>query len=144
MSFHAPKHYMVNHPKLGMGDGNNGCFRFSYGGDLFTVIASDGAGWEHVSVSLTYRTPKWTEMCYIKNLFWDDEDCVVQYHPPRSDYVNNHPYCLHLWRQINKDFPIPPSILVGISPSTSQSRGWQANADMITDQMKQLTEKETK
>jgi hypothetical protein len=55
-------------------------------------------------------------MCKIKELFWDDaEDWAVQYHPPMSRYVNNHPYCLHLWRPTDcGEMPFPPDILVGI------------------------------
>lgn len=68
-------------------------------------------GWEHVSVSTERRIPNWTEMCFVKNLFWDEEDCVVQFHPPASRYVNRHPYCLHLWRHAS--FPLPPMYLVG-------------------------------
>jgi hypothetical protein len=45
------------------------------------VIASDGKGWEHISVSLPNRCPNWREMCFIKSLFWDEEDVVIQYHP---------------------------------------------------------------
>ncbi|MGY2987654.1 DUF7694 domain-containing protein [Bradyrhizobium sp. USDA 4508] len=69
--------------------------------------------WEHVSVSTERRTPNWAEMCFVKDLFWNEDECVVQYHPPRSEYVNHHPYCLHLWRPIGLEFPMPPSILVG-------------------------------
>src|SRR5580658_4748259 len=43
---------------------------------------------EHVSVSLAHRCPTWEEMCKIKDLFWDDEDVVVQFHPAKSEYVN--------------------------------------------------------
>lgn len=85
------------------------------------VIACDGnvetpelAGWEHVSVSLPDRCPTWAEMAHVKSLFWSEDDCVVQFHPPRSEYVNNHPYCLHLWRCVGAPLPMPPSILVGI------------------------------
>ena len=77
------------------------------------VIISDGEGWEHVSASLPKRCPTWNEMCFLKNLFWDDEDCVVQFHPPKSEYVNNSNYCLHLWRPTDQDIPLPNSILVG-------------------------------
>lgn len=71
-------------------------------------------GWEHVSVSTKRRVPNWTEMCFVKALFWEDEEAVLQFHPPKSDYVNNHPHCLHLWR--HKDgHRLPPSILVGVS-----------------------------
>ena len=95
---------------------NNGAFHVSHwkpGEMPFTVIASDGLGWEHVSVSLPLRCPTWEEMCYIKATFWDEDDAVVQYHPPQKDYVNCHPHCLHLWRQPNIMFPIPPWQLVG-------------------------------
>lgn len=78
------------------------------------IIASDGRGWEHVSASISNRCPTWDEMTKIKQLFWDDEDCVIQYHPPKSDYVNNHPYCLHLWRPIDKEIIRPPKSLVGV------------------------------
>jgi hypothetical protein len=106
---------MVNHPTLGMGHGNNGFFRFEREGIVFNCIASDGLGWEHVSVSLNKkRCPTWDEMCIVKNTFWDAEDCVVQFHPPKSEHVNNHPYVLHLWRSKNQLIPTPPSFLVGI------------------------------
>ena len=80
------------------------------------IIASNGEGWEHVSVSIfshENKTPTWGNMCLVKNMFWDEEECVVQYHPPKSEYVNHHPGCLHLWRKIGFDYPTPPAILVG-------------------------------
>lgn len=85
-------------------------------GERLTIIATDGAdtGWEHVSVSTRRRIPNWTEMCFVKDLFWDPEDCVVQFHPARSTYVNNYGVVLHLWRCRYSSFPTPPEILVGI------------------------------
>ncbi len=85
------------------------------------VLASNGdqCGWEHVSVSLMDRAnacPSWAEMCIVKALFWDDEEAVIQFHPPKSEYVNAHPGCLHLWKQADAEFPVPPSILVGPKP----------------------------
>ncbi|WP_145669442.1 DUF7694 domain-containing protein [Bradyrhizobium stylosanthis] len=70
--------------------------------------------WEHVSVSIPRRCPNWQEMCFVKDLFWDGEECVMQLHPPRSEYVNNNRYCLHLWRPTCQEIPTPPSWLVGI------------------------------
>lgn len=97
-------------------DGNNGAFavRLPGGAQIF-CIASDGMGWEHVSVSKMDRCPTWEEMCRVKDAFWDPEDVVIQIHPPASDYVNNHPFCLHLWRKAGtNDFcELPPSIMVG-------------------------------
>jgi hypothetical protein len=76
------------------------------------VIASDGLGWEHVSVSKKYECPTWAEMCHVKALFWGDEDCVVQYHPAQSVYISLHPYCLHLWRPVDEKIPLPPGFMV--------------------------------
>lgn len=93
---------------------DGGLFEIKYGGRRLCVVASSGAAWEHVSVSLRNRTPNWQEMCFVKDLFWDEEECVIQYHLPKSQYVNNHDYCLHLWRPLNFDIPTPPTILTGI------------------------------
>jgi len=78
-------------------------------------MASDGAGWEHVSVSMPDKCPTWNQMCFIKAMFWGEEDAVIQIHPVNSEYVNHHPHCLHLWRKFNTNnyFEMPNSILVG-------------------------------
>ena len=73
----------------------------------------DGPPWEHVSVSTAVRTPTWAEMCYVKRLFWDDDEVVVQFHPAEKNYVNVHPNCLHMWRLKNAELPMPPTITVG-------------------------------
>lgn len=96
------------------GDGGNGVFKVFVKGKSLHVIASNGGGWEHVSVSKPNRCPTWDEMCAIKDMFFGPEECVVQYHPPKSEYVNNHPYCLHLWRPIGQEIPRPPADYVGI------------------------------
>jgi hypothetical protein len=113
MSFHVPEENRIKDGALASSkkNGNNGAFRVR---GMF-VIASDGGGWEHISVSTFGYTPTWDDMCKIKRIFWDAEDLVVQYHPRESEYVNNHPHCLHLWRPINKTLPEPPSIMVGIN-----------------------------
>lgn len=122
--FHVPEQYRIkNHPlfKTDVSFGNNGAFRIpihkEMGIEAF-VIASDGYGWEHVSVTIKEdgktETPTWEEMCVIKELFWDDTDCVVQYHPPKSEHVNMQENCLHLWRPVNVEFPVPPKIMVGV------------------------------
>lgn len=51
-------------------------------------------------------------MCHVKDLFWLPEECVVQFHPPRSVYRNLHPFCLHLWRHETYQFPLPEGDLV--------------------------------
>ena len=114
--FEVPEAYRIKVGPMASNSsyGNNGCFLVPNKPDLF-CIASDGGGWEHVSVSLIKqkRTPTWDEMCAIKDLFWGPEDVVVQYHPRRSEYVNLHPYCLHLWRQVGTAVETPPKFMVG-------------------------------
>jgi hypothetical protein len=102
-------------------DGNNGAFLLELSGGTLQLIVSDGEGWEHVSASFRNRCPTWPEMCYIKDLFWEVEEWVCQWHPPRSQYVNNHPYCLHLWRPTNGFADVPPINLVGIKALNMES-----------------------
>lgn len=80
------------------------------------AVVSDAMGWEHVSVSMPDRCPTWEDMCVIKDMFWDEDDLVIQLHPPKSEYINNHKYCLHLWRKSGtNDFcEAPPKIMVGV------------------------------
>lgn len=100
--------------------GFNGAFQIPLEGPpklTVFVIASDGGGWDHVSVSLPppgLRTPSWRTMCAVKALFFRDDEWVAQFHPATEAYVNNHAGCLHLWRPQRIDFPQPPSWMVGI------------------------------
>jgi hypothetical protein len=81
------------------------------------IIASSGSKdvpWEHVSVSTrAARCPSWEEMCFVKDLFWEEEEVVMQLHPRKSQYVNCHPFCLHLWRPLLTTIPTPPPMTVG-------------------------------
>jgi hypothetical protein len=93
--------------------GNNGAFLIPHKGETLCVVVSDQGGWDHVSVSLERRCPSWAEMCFVKSLWFDPEEAVMQLHPPASDYVNYHRYCLHLWRPQDAGIPLPPSWMVG-------------------------------
>lgn len=129
-SFAHLERYRMNFvPALATPHGlHSGAFYFTkQDGSVMRIIAHDGitgdgpedvTGWEHVSISVQdhkghLRTPVWSEMCHVKNLFWDDEESVIQFHPPRSEYVNHHPHTLHLWRPLGFVVPTPPSDLVG-------------------------------
>lgn len=86
------------------------------GGPILRVmVAPTDEEWQHVSVSLAHRCPTWEEMCRIKALFWTEDETVVQFHPPKSDYINNHKYCLHLWCLKGREIPRPPSVFVGFN-----------------------------
>jgi len=98
--------YIIPHPKI-----------VNY---YFQVIASTGEGWDHVSACLRHRRhgafiercPNWPEMCFLKDFFFDKQETVIQYHPAESDYVNTHPWVLHLWRPQTVELPVPATILV--------------------------------
>jgi hypothetical protein len=95
------------------GDGGCGMFKVFVGGRSFFVIASVGGGWDHVSVSRKGgKIPTWDEMCAIKDMFFTADEVVVQYHPKKSEYVNIHEGCLHLWRPHGEEIPTPPIIYV--------------------------------
>ena len=117
LRYRGDKRHLVLHPTAGVGDGE------TYGAAIIPgptsadlkVIFSSGMeddDWEHVSVSCRNRCPNWIEMSFIKELFWDAEDCVVQFHPPKSDYINLHDFVLHLWRHTTQVFPMPPKVYV--------------------------------
>lgn len=105
--------------------GFNGMFSFPLPGEARRVycVASDGTDakpgwpkWKHVSVSFgaaNHKTPSWEVMCAVKELFFEPEETVIQLHPPKSRWINNHPGCLHLWRYLEGEFPLPPSFYVG-------------------------------
>ena len=98
------------------GDDYNGMFKVFVKGKSFVAIASNRCGWEHVSISpATDRkngTPTWSEMCAIKDMFFEKEETVLQYHPAESEYVDLCTNCLHLWRPIGQDVPKPPLYMV--------------------------------
>lgn len=87
-----------------------------------SIIVSWGAGWEHASVA-PFRhsyTPSWDDMCWLKSLIWRDDEAVIQIHPPKAEYVNNMPNCLHLWRCTYREMILPPSCLVGVRKGQTQ------------------------
>lgn len=88
---------------------NNGAFRIPGG---LVVIASDGLGWDHVSVSLQDRCPTWDEMKRVKEMFFTDDEPAFQIYPTKGQYRNYHPHCLHWWRPQNDTFPLPDPIQV--------------------------------
>jgi hypothetical protein len=106
-----------------------GIFIVPHGADRLFIIATDGMDpnqpedaikWNHVSVSVTNRRgvrlgrcATWEQMCHVKDLFWEPEETVLQFHPKKSEYVNCHPHCLHLWLPVGIEVQLPPAIFVG-------------------------------
>ena len=94
--------------------GWNGDFLVPLEGDYWRVRISDGVGWRHLSVANAQRStlPSWNVMRRLKDYFFADESWVVQFHPAKSENVNEHPWVLHLWEPLNETLPRPPVILV--------------------------------
>jgi hypothetical protein len=125
--------------------GNNGFFRIPFGRETLACQISEGGGWDHVSVSLPHRCPTWEEMCFIKELFFRDDETCFQLHPAKKENISFHPYCLHIWRPQTQEecdvvkqawgdewpygsafvapsaIPLPPVIFVG--PQTTEKGG---------------------
>lgn len=99
-------------------DGNNGHFFIPYHTKFFFCIVSDGLGWEHVSVRIVDKKfkhdwiPDYRALKTIKELFWGDDECVVQYFPAKADHVNIADNVLHLWKPILQEMPVPPKVFV--------------------------------
>ena len=70
------------------GDQGNGVFSLPSprGGGALLCIASNGDGWDHVSVSLPNRCPNWPEMEHVKRLFFADDETAMQLHVPPADH----------------------------------------------------------
>ena len=103
----------------------NGAFEFLKGGNKYLVICSDGLGWDHVSMTIRNRkrTPSWAEMQWVKQLFFEDAEPALQIHAPEDEHVNNHKYCLHLWRDQKNKMELPESLMVGIKGLTDLKAG---------------------
>ena len=83
-------------------------------------IFSVADGWEHLSVSTPTRCPTWEEMQFMKEVFWKDNEVCYQLHPAKENYINNHPYCLHIWRKIGNDPELPPTWMVGFNVGVTE------------------------
>ena len=93
-----------------------------------SFVASWGGGWDHVSVAPLKKkiVPSWDMMCKVKDIFFKPDEAVIQIHPPKDEYVNNMPNCLHLWRANDKEMVLPPSFMVGL-------RKGQTMADVLKE-----------
>lgn len=67
---------------------------------------SDGRRWLHFSVAHPSRIPNHQELARYKGWFIGDDRKAIHVFPPRSEHVNIHPYCLHLFSCFDTD-PLP-------------------------------------
>jgi hypothetical protein len=60
----------------------------------------------HLSVSHAKRYPTWEEIRDLRYLLIPDEVMVAMFLPPRSQYVDVHHYCFHLYEVEASDQPV--------------------------------------
>lgn len=64
---------------------------------------ADGRVWAHLSTAFPSRLPTWGDLRKAKDLFLGEEARAIQVLPPKSEWVNIHPYCLHLFVCLDGD-----------------------------------------
>ncbi len=117
--FHLERYRQARHEIAfagSIGDEHNGFYAIPIKGVRFRVLASNGGGFEHVSVSPWFkkRTPSWEEMSAVRDLFFEPHEVCYELHVARADHVSFHDYTLHLWRCTDcREVPLPPAIMVG-------------------------------
>ncbi len=80
-------------------------------GTLIVIAAAD-LGWDHVSVSGDRRTPTWSEMEFVKRMFFESDAVCFQLHVGVAEHISIHPHVLHIWRSWDHDPPMPPKMMV--------------------------------
>lgn len=73
---------------------------------LSVAVELDGKRWLHFPTVGTERPVDWRELVRRKELFLGAESRAIQVLAPRSEWVNIHPYCLHLFVCLDGD-PVP-------------------------------------
>ena len=72
-----------------------------------TVICSgqieNGKKWLHVSFARQSRMPSYDDMILVKRAFIGEARKAIMVLPDKANYVNLHPYCLHLWHCLDGD-----------------------------------------
>lgn len=106
--------YLLEHKVKGEAKEIDGAYLFIQPDNrsYLRVIASEGGGWDHVSVSLGDRCPTWQEMDDVFRLFFRLDETAIQLHVPRSEHINNFDFCLHLWRNQDTEIAKPPTEFV--------------------------------
>ena len=73
------------------------CRAFRLGECFVLVGQSPRSGW-HLSISHPTRIPTWEELRSARYRLLPDDLTMGVLLPPSAQYVNLHPFCLHLWQ----------------------------------------------
>lgn len=63
-------------------------------------LKDDDKFWLHVSFSRAKSMPTHEDSCFVKQAFIGDRYAYAVF-PPKSQYVNIHQFCLHLWALVD-------------------------------------------
>ena len=62
------------------------------------IITSIDEGKWHLSISTPNAMPSYNEIKEARYKFCPDDIYMAEIFPPKSEFVNLHPYCRHLWQ----------------------------------------------
>jgi hypothetical protein len=89
---------------------DDGGFAVEHWSGLAAIVSChrelDGKPWMHVSISRADRLPSWGDLRMAKDAWIGPNRLAIQVLPRVADYVNVHPYVLHLWCCLDGD-PVP-------------------------------------
>lgn len=63
----------------------------------------DDNWWLHVSISRGDRLPDYQDLVLVKDGLIGPKRKAMQLFVPRSEHVNDHEFCLHLWSPVNHE-----------------------------------------
>lgn len=102
----SPPLDFVREPSPYIESGGGGAWK-RIGDELMVTMSesleSDGRTWIHVAFSRPTRLPSWSDMKRVKDAFIGKERRAISVLPRASEYVNIHPYCLHLFACLDDD-----------------------------------------
>jgi hypothetical protein len=73
---------------------------------IVTEEVHAGQKWQHVSVSRATRLPTWRDIRTVKDLFIGRDEKAIMVLPADAEYINVHPYCMHMYCNLYRD-PLP-------------------------------------
>jgi hypothetical protein len=79
-------------------------------GTLAVIVTDeihDGLLWRHASCSHPDHLPSWEDLREVKDLFVGRNMKAIQVFPRQAEYVNIHPFVLHLWGLPEFGFSLP-------------------------------------
>jgi hypothetical protein len=65
-------------------------------GGCHIICSQQKAGW-HLTISRLDKLPSWEEVRDVRYQLIPDEATMAMLLPPRTEYVNVHPFCLQLY-----------------------------------------------